>query len=210
MSHENHRTWHLHISDVQESDRGRYLCQINTAQAKTQSAYLNVVGICFVFFLIRGQDYRTCKSYLLSINLKVPPTIEDSTSSSDVIVREGSDLTLSCHARGSPTPSVKWRREDGRKISSNKSFSCKWTSSDLNSNLLNRLTFNIDFNLKSSATEVEGSVLELPKISRLDMGVYHCIASNGVPPTKSKRIFVSVDCKFYFYFFQKLYTLFLI
>jgi hypothetical protein len=53
----------------------------------------------------------------------VPPTIEDSASSSDVIVREGSDLSLTCQARGSPTPSVKWRREDGRKISTNKSFS---------------------------------------------------------------------------------------
>ncbi len=44
VSHENHRTWHLHLNDVQEADRGRYLCQINTAQAKTQSAYLNIVG----------------------------------------------------------------------------------------------------------------------------------------------------------------------
>ncbi|KAI9553893.1 hypothetical protein GHT06_019163 [Daphnia sinensis] len=139
VSHENHRTWHLHLNDVQETDRGRYLCQINTAQAKTQSAYLNIV---------------------------VPPTIEDSASSSDVIVREGSDLSLTCQARGSPTPSVKWRREDGRKISTNKSF---------------------------SSTEVEGSSLELQKISRLDMGVYLCIASNGVPPTVSKRIYVSVD-----------------
>lgn len=42
---------------------------------------------------------------------------------------------------------------------------------------------------------MEGVTLELQKISRLDMGVYLCIASNGVPPTVSKRIFVSVDCK---------------
>jgi neurotrimin len=57
VSHENHRTWHLHLNDVQEADRGRYLCQINTAQAKTQFAYLNIVGkihylciICLVLF----------------------------------------------------------------------------------------------------------------------------------------------------------------
>lgn len=42
---------------------------------------------------------------------------------------------------------------------------------------------------------MEGSSLELQKISRLDMGVYLCIASNGVPPTVSKRIYVSVDCE---------------
>ena len=58
-----------------------------------------------------------------------------------------------------------------------------------------------------SATEVEGSILELPKISRLDMGVYHCIASNGVPPSKSKRIFVSVDCKLFIF---KLVVVFLL
>lgn len=46
-----------------------------------------------------------------------------------------------------------------------------------------------------TGTDVEGSTLELHKISRLDMGVYMCIASNGVPPTVSKRIFVSVDCE---------------
>lgn len=35
----------------------------------------------------------------------------------------------------------------------------------------------------------------MSKISRLDMGAYLCIASNGVPPSVSKRIKVSVDCK---------------
>lgn len=36
----------------------------------------------------------------------------------------------------------------------------------------------------------------MTKISRLDMGAYLCIASNSVPPTVSKRIKVSVDCKY--------------
>ena len=59
----------------------------------------------------------------LNSNFQVPPTIDDAMSNSDVIVREGSDLSFTCHARGSPTPTVKWRREDGRKISFNKSYS---------------------------------------------------------------------------------------
>lgn len=45
--------------------------------------------------------------------------------------------------------------------------------------------------------EWEGESLELTRISRLDMGAYLCIASNGVPPSVSKRIKVSVDCKYY-------------
>uniref|UniRef100_A0A6E8W087 Ig-like domain-containing protein n=1 Tax=Anopheles coluzzii TaxID=1518534 RepID=A0A6E8W087_ANOCL len=132
--HDKHKTWFLHISNVQEEDKGRYMCQINTVTAKTQFGYLHVV---------------------------VPPNIDDSLSSSDVIVREGSNVTLKCRATGSPTPTVKWKRDDNSKIAINRSLN--------------------------------GNSIEITKISRLDMGAYLCIASNGVPPTVSKRIKVSVD-----------------
>lgn len=49
-----------------------------------------------------------------------------------------------------------------------------------------------------SVLEWEGEVLEMARISRLDMGAYLCIASNGVPPTVSKRVKVSVDCELTF------------
>ncbi|XP_026465262.1 protein CEPU-1-like [Ctenocephalides felis] len=139
VSHDKHRTWNLHISNVQEEDRGRYMCQINTVTAKTQFGYLHVV---------------------------VPPNIDDSLSSSDVIVREGANVSLACRATGSPQPTVRWKRDDNTKISINKTL---------------------------QVMEWEGPTLELTRISRLDMGAYLCIASNGVPPTVSKRIKVSVD-----------------
>lgn len=44
VSHEGERTWNLHIRKVQTSDQGAYMCQINTAKAKTKLGYLNVVG----------------------------------------------------------------------------------------------------------------------------------------------------------------------
>lgn len=47
-----------------------------------------------------------------------------------------------------------------------------------------------------SVAEWEGETLEMARISRLDMGAYLCIASNGIPPTVSKQIKVSVDCKY--------------
>ncbi|XP_068916288.1 neurotrimin-like isoform X1 [Tenebrio molitor] len=139
VTHDKHRTWFLHISNVQEEDKGRYMCQINTVTAKTQFGYLHVV---------------------------VPPNIDDSLSSSDVIVREGANETLTCKATGSPQPSVKWKRDDNKQITINKTL---------------------------TVAEWEGETLELTRISRLDMGAYLCIASNGVPPTVSKRIKVSVD-----------------
>ncbi|XP_060666397.1 uncharacterized protein LOC133850071 isoform X3 [Drosophila sulfurigaster albostrigata] len=42
--HDRHRTWYLHINNVHEEDKGRYMCQINTVTAKTQFGYLNVVA----------------------------------------------------------------------------------------------------------------------------------------------------------------------
>ncbi|XP_024876126.1 lachesin-like [Temnothorax curvispinosus] len=139
VSHDKHRTWFLHINDVHEEDKGKYMCQINTAAAKTQYGYLHVV---------------------------VPPNIDDSQSSSDAIVREGANVSLTCKATGSPTPNIRWKRDDGSKISINKTL---------------------------SVAEWEGETLEMARISRLDMGAYLCIASNGIPPSVSKQIKVSVD-----------------
>jgi hypothetical protein len=46
VSHSDHRTWYLQIRDVRESDRGWYMCQINTDPMKSQVGYLEVVGEC--------------------------------------------------------------------------------------------------------------------------------------------------------------------
>ncbi|XP_067620270.1 lachesin isoform X3 [Eurosta solidaginis] len=137
--HDKHRTWFLHINNIQEEDKGRYMCQINTVTAKTQYGFVKVV---------------------------VPPNIDDALTSSDVIVREGDNVTLRCKAKGSPEPAIRWKRDDGNKIVINKTW---------------------------EVMEVDGEVLELERISRLHMGAYLCIATNGVPPSVSKRIKVSVD-----------------
>lgn len=60
--------------------------------------------------------------------------------------------------------------------------------------LLNRAL--ISFQKKNIVSEWDGESLDISKISRLDMGAYLCIAANGVPPTVSKRIKVSVDCEY--------------
>ncbi|KAB7504741.1 Lachesin [Armadillidium nasatum] len=94
----------------------------------------------------------------------IPPEIVDQESTGDVIAEEGSDVQLRCKARGSPKPIVTWKREDNQAISVNKS---------------------------TSLTEVISEVLTLRKVRRFHMGAYLCIASNGIPPTVRKRIFVS-------------------
>jgi hypothetical protein len=43
---------------------------------------------------------------------------------------------------------------------------------------------------------VDGEVLHVVRVSRLHMGAYLCVASNGVPPSISKRVELRVQCKF--------------
>ena len=41
----------------------------------------------------------------------------------------------------------------------------------------------------------EGTTLLIPKVTPKDLGAYLCIATNGVSPARSKRVFVYVQCK---------------
>jgi len=44
--------------------------------------------------------------------------------------------------------------------------------------------------------------LIIPQITRQQMGTYICIAKNGIPPAKSKRIEVQVNCKLFSYHYN--------
>ncbi|XP_021937032.1 lachesin-like isoform X3 [Zootermopsis nevadensis] len=140
VSHDNQKTWLLHVTGVHQEDRGYYMCQVNTNPMISQVGYLQVV---------------------------VPPNILDANSTqSSVAVRENQNITLTCKADGFPTPKLMWRREDGQGIS-----------------IERRKKVNV----------YNGEQLNLTRISRTEMGAYLCIATNGVPPSVSKRIIVDVE-----------------
>lgn len=44
ITHSENRIWQLRIRDVRETDRGWYMCQINTDPMKSQTGFLDVVG----------------------------------------------------------------------------------------------------------------------------------------------------------------------
>lgn len=44
ITYSEKNTWQLRIKDIKESDRGWYMCQINTDPMKSQMGYLDVVG----------------------------------------------------------------------------------------------------------------------------------------------------------------------
>ncbi|XP_066590965.1 neurotrimin-like isoform X2 [Prorops nasuta] len=138
LTYNDNRSWYLHIKNVQEADRGWYMCQVNTDPMRSRQGYIQVV---------------------------VPPSIIAKETSTDMVVREGSNVTLTCKATGYPEPYVMWRREDGKTINYN----------------------------GENVNVVDGEVLHIVKISRLHMGAYLCIASNGVPPSVSKRVVLRVQ-----------------
>ncbi|XP_076233887.1 lachesin [Calliopsis andreniformis] len=117
------------------------------------------------------------KSQTGMLSVVVAPDFIPEETSSDVMVTEGGQVKLTCRARGVPPPRVSWRREDGKDIIIRKPFA--GSASNQKPHV-------------SSVSEFQGEELKLTKISRNEMGVYHCIASNGVPPAVSKRIFINV------------------
>lgn len=56
--------------------------------------------------------------------------------------------------------------------------------------------YNFVFLISVAVSVVDGEVLHIVKISRLHMGAYLCIASNGVPPSVSTRVSLRVQCKY--------------
>lgn len=47
LTYNDHRSWYLHIREVEESDRGWYMCQVNTDPMRSRKGYLQVVGKSF-------------------------------------------------------------------------------------------------------------------------------------------------------------------
>lgn len=96
---------------------------------------------------------------------------------SQVTVSEASNASLSCRARGHPTPTITWRREDGQPI------------------LLNGLDYQQDTSDVESlgSKSIEGSQLVFSQVHRLNSGAYLCIASNGIQPSASRRIVLDVQ-----------------
>ncbi|XP_055586239.1 polymeric immunoglobulin receptor-like isoform X2 [Uranotaenia lowii] len=103
------------------------------------------------------------------LEVVIPPDIIYEETSGDMMVPEGGSAKLVCKARGYPKPKIIWRREDGREI------------------IARNGTHG-----KMKATVVEGEMLSLTKVTRSEMGAYMCIASNGVPPSVSKRMKLQV------------------
>ena len=72
MAHDKHHTWNLMVRNVQEEDKGHYMCQINTEPMVSQIGMLEVVEA---------------------------PDILYNETSHDTIPMEGASVNLKCEAR---------------------------------------------------------------------------------------------------------------
>ncbi|XP_050665524.1 lachesin-like [Leptidea sinapis] len=109
------------------------------------------------------------KSQMGHLSVLIPPDIVD-TAFEGSSAREGGNIRLTCTATGVPAPTVMWRREHNKPI-----------------------VFRHDGGREKKVVQThKGESLELSYVQRSDMGAYYCIASNGVPPTVSRRYHVQV------------------
>ncbi|KAG1656520.1 Lachesin [Nymphon striatum] len=95
------------------------------------------------------------------LQVLVPPQIDESRTSTDVDAQENEEVVLQCEADGFPKPTVSWQREDNKLL------------------LLG---------VKNKKKVEYSNKLVIPKVSRVHMGAYLCIASNNVKPPMSKMI----------------------
>ncbi|KOX70475.1 Lachesin [Melipona quadrifasciata] len=117
VTHSGHRRWCLHIRDTKETDRGWYMCQVNTDPMSSNTGFLEVVEMRDTK-TVYDEQYEVCQMSLLRI---IPPDILDDSTSTDMEVQEGSNVTLRCAATGTPKPKVTWRREIGGTIAQSNS-----------------------------------------------------------------------------------------
>lgn len=73
------------------------------------------------FHLFKYNSFTVAICYLVYLTglfyfISVPPSIIDRETSSDMVVLESTNVSLTCKATGYPEPYVMWRREDGEDI----------------------------------------------------------------------------------------------
>ncbi|XP_071168293.1 limbic system-associated membrane protein-like isoform X2 [Mytilus edulis] len=173
--------WNLLIHDVKYEDAGKYVCQINTKPVKTKTVMLHVL---------------------------VPPKINVSLSSGDIIAREGDTVTLTCNVSGIPAPTVHWyRRPLDHGISKAKEKleqtkhtyynywpSCTYTFHKTVTTVEVPTSPVVGFTtILKHGVGMNGEYLIIHNISRYCDGIYECVAFNDVPPAVNKDIKVEVE-----------------
>lgn len=133
-------TYTFRISKVEASDMGSYECQVIVSVAD-----------------------KITKKLLLSV--KHPPIISEERTPKNVLVTEGQNLEITCHADGFPQPTISWARGPG----------------------------GFTTIMPDGGHTKAGPTLHVKQVHRLDRGGYYCIADNGVGQPDKRLIQVEVE-----------------
>ncbi|KAL6445016.1 hypothetical protein ACFW04_002146 [Cataglyphis niger] len=175
VSHSDHRTWFLHIREVRESDRGWYMCQINTDPMKSQIGYLEVVvsSVDGSSFNITKVNRLHMGSYLCIASNGVPPSVSKRimltvhfppmiwVQNQLVGVREGQKLTLECFSEAFPKSINYWTRDQDKIVAQGGKYEPV---------------------LKDNAYKVH-MILTINSVSPADYGSYKCVSRNSLGDT---------------------------
>ncbi|XP_073972765.1 lachesin-like isoform X2 [Rhodnius prolixus] len=122
VSHDNHKTWLLNVNQVQQEDRGYYMCQVNTNPMISQVGYLQVV-----VDMQEGEQLNLTRisrnemgAYLCIASNSVPPSVSkriilDVEFSPMIWVPNqlvgapaGTDVTIECNTEAYPRAISYW------------------------------------------------------------------------------------------------------
>ncbi|XP_068217837.1 uncharacterized protein [Palaemon carinicauda] len=184
VTHDEHRTWNLHIRQVKESDRGCYMCQINTPIMKNRVGCIEVHAVDWVAggnLTLENVSRNQMGAYLCIASNKVPPSVSKriivNVNFSPVVKVDnqligaplGTAVTVECKVEAFPKAVNYWERENGEMMLNNKKYE-----------LLEMLdAYRVTMQLT------------IRNFTREDEGKYRCISTNSLGKAETSiRIYV--------------------
>ncbi|KRJ98094.1 lachesin isoform X2 [Drosophila yakuba] len=176
IANSEHKTWTMRIKDIKESDKGWYMCQINTDPMKSQMGYLDVVVMSIegTDLVIPNVRRHHMGAYLCIASNGVPPSVSKRitlvvhfppmiTVQNQLIgAVEGKGVTLDCESEAYPKSINYWTRERGEIVPPGGKYS-------------------------ANVTEIGGyrnsMRLHINPLTQAEFGSYRCVAKNSLGDT---------------------------
>ncbi|XP_033173543.1 lachesin isoform X2 [Drosophila mauritiana] len=176
IANSEHKTWTMRIKDIKESDKGWYMCQINTDPMKSQMGYLDVVVLSIegTDLVIPNVRRHHMGAYLCIASNGVPPSVSKRitlvvhfppmiTVQNQLIgAVEGKGVTLDCESEAYPKSINYWTRERGEIVPPGGKYS-------------------------ANVTEIGGyrnsMRLHINPLTQAEFGSYRCVAKNSLGDT---------------------------
>ncbi|XP_076336552.1 lachesin-like isoform X3 [Tachypleus tridentatus] len=176
LSYTDHKKWILHIKNAQESDRGLYMCQINTVPMKSQIGYLDVVEKTYegmdltitkvsrlhmgAYLCVASNGVQPSISKRILLQVHFPPMIwiPNQLVGSPI----GGSVKMDCHTEAYPASINYWTKQEGEMIVDSKKYTVQ----------------------KEEETYKVHMILIINTIESEDFGAFRCFAKNSLGSTQ--------------------------